>query len=287
MRRVALPLALSLLAHAALVGLLWLCPGPADAPRGRSGDHGPALRLSLAAWERPRPAPPRPLNEDWNIDAEPPKIIPAAAVVGEAPSPPVVPASAPGGGEPEVPAHGGGVGLAVAPAGSSLLPVPKRAQKIVYLLDHSASMGLGGALERAVAEVKLSLRSLPPDALFQVFAYNRLVTPLVPVPAGLVSAAPDRVALATVALDDLGAAWKTDHVAALRRGLALRPDLLFLVTDAADLTERDILVVTNANKGGSAIHVIELTPAAGPADAPQARLAATNGGTYRRVHPGR
>lgn len=286
MRRVALPLALSLLAHAALAGLLWLCPGSAVGPGRHQHDNGPPLRLSLAVLERPRSAAPRPLAPDW-IDVEPPKILPAAAIVGEAPSPPIVPASPPGGGAPEMTGPGSGVGLAPAPTGSSLLPVPKRIHKIVYLLDCSMSMGQRGALDRAIAELKLSLRALPPETLFQVFAYNRLVTPLAPAPAGLVSAAPDRVALAAVALDDLGASGQTDHVAALRRGLALRPDVLFLLTDAADLTERDVLVVTNANKGGSAIHVIELTPATGAADVPQARLAAINGGTHRRVHPGR
>jgi hypothetical protein len=284
MRRLALPLALSLLAHAGLVALVWLCPAATEAPRGGPGNDGPVLRLSLAAMDRPRPAaPPRPLEEDWNLDVEPPRIVPAAATVGE-PAPPVVPVSLPGGGT-EQDGSGGGFSLTPAPTGSSVLPVSKRAHKVVYLLDHSISMAEHGALGRAVAELKLSLRALPPETRFQVFAYNRFVKPLVPPPAGLAAADPTLVALASGSLDDLLPSGPTDHVAALRRGLALRPDLVFLLTDAAALTDRDVLAVTNANKGGAAIHVVELTADPGRGDDRLARLAEANGGTYRRVRP--
>jgi hypothetical protein len=118
-----------------------------------------------------------------------------------------------------------------------------------------------------------------------LFAYNRFVKPLVPAPAGLAAADPGRIAIAAVALDDLSAWGITDHAAALRRGLALRPDVLFLLTDAADLRDEQVRDVARANQGGAALHVVELTPATGPPDVPLARLVAMTGGTYRRARP--
>ncbi|MFO0845524.1 MAG: hypothetical protein U0797_24595 [Gemmataceae bacterium] len=91
-------------------------------------------------------------------------------------------------------------------------------------------------------------------------------------------------ALAAGALDDLLPSGATDHVAALRRGLVLRPDLLFLLTDAAALTDKDVLAVTTANRG-TAIHVVELTGDPASGNGPLARLATANGGTHRRVRP--
>jgi hypothetical protein len=287
MRRLALPLALSLLAHAGLASLVWLCPAAPDgAQPAVVGADGPALRLSLAGPDKPRAAnPTRSTEPDWDINVEPPRIVPAAVASAGGPSP-ILPVSLPGGGAEQggTSDGAGGGGFSLTPAGSALLPVPKRARSVVFLLDRSVSMAVGGALGRAIAELKLSLRALPAETSFQVLAYNRFVTPLVPAPAGLAAAEPALVALAAGALDDLLPSGATDHVAALRRGLALRPDLLFLLTDADDLTDKDVLAVTNANRGGTAIHVVELA-VSGRSNSPLARLATANGGTHRRVRP--
>ena len=58
------------------------------------------------------------------------------------------------------------------------LAVPGSARRIVYLVDRSMSMGPSGALATALQEVAASLKSLPPNVLFQVIPYNRLAEPL-------------------------------------------------------------------------------------------------------------
>jgi hypothetical protein len=155
----------------------------------------------------------------------------------------------------------------------------------VYVLDRSVSMGPSGALEAACAELVASLRKLPPAARFQVIAFNRHAEPLlVRRQSGLLPADPATVEEAAGLLAALDASGGTDHAAALRRGLLLRPEVLFLVTDAADLSPEEVLALTRLNQGRTAVHVVELgrSRAGGPAAALR-RLAAGNGGTYRHV----
>jgi hypothetical protein len=288
MRRFALPLALSLAAHAGLLGLMWALPQlcPDGRPRGVGAGRLLPLNITMVAAERPsppRPAPPpaRP-EKDWvKADVEPVLIQPTAhADVQPLPS-------GPGGTDSE-----GGPGAATpnvglaGPTESSVLPVSRQISRVVYLLDRSVSMGPSGALARARRELALSLRALPPGTRFQVFAYNRNVTPLLPADSGLVGADAGTVEQTIEALEQLGPTGSTDHVAALKRGLALRPEVLFLLTDADNQADGDFAALRRYNTGGTAVHVIELSRLRiDSGDGPLARLAATTGGTYRRVQP--
>jgi hypothetical protein len=173
------------------------------------------------------------------------------------------------------------------PAGTgarpSILSAPQRAKRVAYVIDRSMSMGSSGALERARAEVVLSLRALPPDARFQIVVYNRYAQPL-PSSGWLT---PDAQTLAAVErrLDELTASGSTDHVRALRQALVARPDVLFWVTDADDLTESAVRDVTRLNNGGASIQVVELRAGRGDPGSLLTRLAADNRGAHRRVAP--
>jgi len=158
------------------------------------------------------------------------------------------------------------------------------ARSVVFVLDHSVSMALNGGLARARREVSAALRALPPSAEFQVIVYNGQAEPLLRTDdgRGLLPATPDLVGAAAAALERLPASGGTDHARALHCGLALRPELLILVTDAADLNAKDLDEVKRFNAGRTAIHVVEVgagTPAAGE------RLARNNRGDYKRVSP--
>jgi hypothetical protein len=165
--------------------------------------------------------------------------------------------------------------------------VSAKARSVVYVVDRSASMGLNGAWARACREVRASLSRLPAGTRFQVIPYNRQAEPLVLQGsldlAASGPAAPDEV---TRALDALHPGGSTDHARALRRGLAFRPDFLFLLTDADDLGEKEVASVTTFNQRRTAIHTVELSRRQHTRpDSPLARLAADNRGTYRRVSP--
>jgi hypothetical protein len=160
------------------------------------------------------------------------------------------------------------------------------ARSVVFVLDRSLSMGDFDRLKRARREVSAALRALPPSAAFQVIVYNGQAEPLLRTEdrRSLLPATPDLVACAAAALERLPASGGTDHARALHCALALqpRPELLILVTDAADLSPKDLEEVKRFNAGRTAIHVVEVgagTPAAGE------RLARNNHGAYKRVTP--
>jgi hypothetical protein len=145
-------------------------------------------------------------------------------------------------------------------------------------------MGIDRKLDHARRELIASLRKLPPAVRFQVIDYNDYVeTLIIDGQRELLPAEPEIVSKAILLLQSLDAAGKTNHLVALCRGVDLRPDVLYFLTDADDLRAEEIAVITKRNQH-TVIHTIELsrrrtiTP-----DGPLAQLARENHGSYRRV----
>jgi hypothetical protein len=157
---------------------------------------------------------------------------------------------------------------------------------VVYVIDHSVSMGLHGSLRLARRELLESLRRLPDGTRFQVVLYNRHPETLY-IHHRFDLAVLDAAARAEVAraVERLTATGGSDHGAALGQALRFRPDVLYLVTDGADLSEAVVRAVTNLNQRPTAIHAVELGRRGRPADSPLYRLARLNRGTYRCVAP--
>jgi Ca-activated chloride channel family protein len=271
----------ALLASVALHGLavagaaVWPCHIPVYTPpaHGRKAPPGeapeafafllpkvpviaPAAPPSAAAVKPPTPVPP----------------VPQKAVTDA--GPPVTPAPpGPGSGPP---GHGR--------RGPTFFQVEAGGDKVVYVIDHSMSMGLRGALAAAEAELLASLQRLPPTARFQVIVYNSTAGPLLPTRPGWLPAVPENVTLVRRALENLRAEGGTHHDQALPKALALEPDVIFFLTDAADLNEADLRAVSSRNRGRSAIHVFELNAAhRGRPDTPLQLLARQNRGVYQAV----
>jgi hypothetical protein len=169
-------------------------------------------------------------------------------------------------------------------AGGNLFPLPAMAASVVYVLDRSVSMGIDRKLDFARRELIASLRRLPPSVRFQVIDYNNYAESLiVDGQRDLFSAESAIVNKAISKLQSLEAAGTTNHLAALRRALELRPDVIFFLTDADDLKPEAISFITQRNQH-SVIHTIELTRLRTPRpEGPLAQLAGDNHGTYRRV----
>jgi hypothetical protein len=159
-------------------------------------------------------------------------------------------------------------------------------QRIVYVIDRSSSMGEHGALDAACRELLASLAHLPATARFQVVLYNRGASPLLlDGRTDLAAPGADSLRQVEAALAALRPAGSTNHLEALKTALTLLPDVLFLVTDADDLTQKEVREVTAMNQGRAVIHAVELTTRPEQGDGPLALLARGNGGTYRAVNP--
>jgi hypothetical protein len=279
--RRAVPVLLSLAIHALLLVLAWRAAGWRDPPlppaEGTPFAEG-TLALCFSPLAPPRP-PAGPDEGALDVAIEPPRLVEpplSAGGVAQRARPAASPAARPA----------PGAGSAGGVARPTLFALPATAHSVVYVLDHSVSMGPSGALEAARREVLASLRQLPAGVRFGVIPYNRYAEPLPLGPGALVPADAVTIARAAQLLADLRAEGGTDHARALRSGLALRPDVLFFVTDADDLNPAEVQAVTRCNAGRTAIHVVELGGGAARPEAPLGRLAAGNGGTYRRVRPG-
>ncbi len=288
--RLALPLVLSLIAHGALVGLLLLLPGALPERNALDTEVVEAalpLRIGALPPEESAPAPTS-SDEGIPVDVEP-RVRPAPELEGatlafpdrhgtEAPG--AAPSTLLGG--PALSPGAGGAG------GPGLFPVGAQVRSVVYVLDRSLSMGPSGALEAARRELRASLRRLAPTTNFQVVPYNRGAELLIAAPSGLVPAGAGNVELAGRLLEDVQPSGSTDHGRALRCGLALRPEVLYFVTDADDLTPAEVRDATRFNRGRTIVHVLELSRAQRGRDDDNLlrRLAEENRGAYRRVAPG-
>ncbi len=277
-------LALSLALHAALCGLLAHVLAadsqknerPAEAPvRVALVYSGPALidrePLVLPAGGNGRGA-----------DDFPEGTILPAAGTAEVTAPPV-PTGADVGSVDAAGKKAAGTPGAVGPGRPALFAGAQQARSVVFVIDHSMSMGRHGALDTARRELIATLQQLPEFVRFQVIVYNRnpeLIAPGV----GLVPATAQNIRHAATRLESLRAEGGTAHLPALTRALALSPEVIYFLTDADDLDPREQQFVTGQNLGRCCIHVVELhTAPRGRAESSLQGLARANRGTYRAI----
>lgn len=157
----------------------------------------------------------------------------------------------------------------------------KAGKSIAYVLDRSSSMGADELLRKAAAAVKASLGQLTPDTRFQVVAYNGGATRLATEP---LLATPENVRRAERWLDALTSEGRSDHAAGVREALTGRPDVVFLLTDADDLDEREVRAIRALLRDRvyfvAAVFGSSVRPAT---ETPLERLAAETGGSVRYV----
>jgi hypothetical protein len=165
-----------------------------------------------------------------------------------------------------------------------LFPGGDPGQSVVFLLDCSLSMGPSGAFAHARQELLARLARLPAGIRFQVIPYNSQALPLPNNRPEFLPMSPEVLAQVTRLLTAIHPARSTKPFAALKCGLSLHPDVLYLVTDTDEMGTAEVDAVTRLNHGQTVIHAIELTARPGTRpDSPLCRLAASNRGTYRRV----
>jgi hypothetical protein len=259
----------------ALVGVCWLYAPTGGAAGGQSIEETVDVPAEDTTTVVLRDRPPErvtiiPATPPEPVSAKPDPLPPSVT----APSTPAASALAPVSGSPAPPSDLPKSG------GSQPLHGKKSGRTIVYVLDRSSSMGPDRQLQRAIAVVKSSLEELGPDTRFQIVAYNRQPTSMASQPVPPTTAARDR---AESWLAALVAEGSSNHKGAFQEALSMRPDEVYLLTDADDLEESDLrgvalrtpVRISAAVFGGN-------RPAVGT---PLERLAARTGGSVRYVGP--
>ncbi len=168
--------------------------------------------------------------------------------------------------------------------GTTFFGVETSAQKIVYVLDGSSSMSRRGAFPLARQQLISSVQALPEDAQFQVLVYNSLVRFLLLNQQEWISASPTNKQRTIQALKDLFPEGSTIHDKALPLALSLEPQVIFFLTDGGNLDRDYLRTITNLNRHGAAIHVLELHSSTVEGNSQiLAQFAENNQGQYRSL----
>lgn len=168
-------------------------------------------------------------------------------------------------------------------AGAAARPAVKffrsggNAYSIVYVVDRSGSMVL--TLEALKSELKRSIAQLEPMQKFHVIFFNA-GDPLEIKPAKLLWATLRNKRRAYRFIDSTVSEGRTAPGNAIYRALALKPELVYFLTDG-DFDPEVVQQISRWNTGGVKINTIAYTSDRG--GALLGRIAAQNGGVYRFV----
>jgi hypothetical protein len=205
------------------------------------------------------------------------KALPGPQTIGQG----LIPGSGPGGGGGSGGGSGGGVGRGIGP-GTQFFGARDHAHSFAYVIDCSGSMMANSSLAMAKRELLQSLEQLPPDAEFAVVFYNMKPTTLTDPLGnrGRMSATAANKTRIRQQLEMIEADGGTDHMAALRAALALRPEVIFFLTDADLMTNGDVNEIL-AEAGATRIQAVEFGRGINLGErTPLRRLANTTGGAY-------
>lgn len=171
-----------------------------------------------------------------------------------------------------------------------------KGQRIVYVIDGSKSMDTYKVMLPAKLELRKSLDRLAPQMEFEVIIYNDDVKPLDLRKGRLVPANPAYREKAKSIIMSKPATGGSDHRAALKKALDLRPDVIFFLSDCDGLKSEmvdDLTRVNNSKVGGrrpASIHIIQfhfpaefLENSFKRAKEQSERLASANNGSHRVI----
>ena len=153
--------------------------------------------------------------------------------------------------------QGGGIGSGTGP-GTEFFGTSERATSFAFVIDDSGSMFHRDALKIAKAELWKSLERLPPDARFAVIFYNMKPTVLPDAQgrSGLMFATIENKNFIRERMAKIDAEGGTEHASALRAAIALKPEVIYFLTDAETMDQEDAKAI-RAECGAIRIQAIE------------------------------
>lgn len=140
------------------------------------------------------------------------------------------------------------------------------AKRIAYVIDASESMRNHKAMETAKRELLNSLNDLSPTSQFQIIFFNQTNyrIDLNGKPPKLHLASPTNLRHARQLIGGIDPCCGTDRMAALTEALNLKPDVIYLLTDAdpPELSAQDLWEIQRKNQRKTAIHIVEFAVSA-------------------------
>jgi len=193
----------------------------------------------------------------------------------------IIPGSGSGGGGGAGGGSGGGVGRGIGP-GTQFFGARDHAHSFAYVIDCSGSMATYKSLDVAKRELLGSVSQLPPDAQFAVIFYNDQARTLSDSQGhqGLMAATAANKSRMQTQLAAIPPFGGTNHMLALRKALELKPEVVFFLTDADNMTRTDADEILT-EVGSTRIQAVEFGSGTdlGQRSA-LARLATKTGGNY-------
>lgn len=177
---------------------------------------------------------------------------------------------------------GGGIGTSVGP-GTEFFGMHDKGGSYAYVIDRSGSMTVRQSLEVAKRELLVSLVQVPKDVTFAVIFYNSeaVVFSDPAGRAGMMPASPANKRRVQDLLATIPPYGGTNHVLALKTALALRPEVLFFLTDADSMRPEEVTDIL-AIAGRTRIHAVEFGQVGAlGGSTPLQALAKKSGGSYR------
>ena len=263
---------------------------PGGGPEALGGTLTPEQMLRVGSADAPPPSADSEAVADALIDEI--LALPAAAnpdveplPLPELPGIGALPGPGTGGGGGEGGGSDGGEGRGIG-AGTEFFGAKERADSFAYVIDRSASMTNRGSIDIAKAELLSSLRRLPPDAKFGVVFYNEKPTTFADASGArrLMPADAANKARIETRLNELDADGGTNHVDALISAFGLGPEVIFFLTDADQMTDREAEELIES-AGRIRVQAIEfgIGPDTG-LSVPLRTLANATGGSYRYIN---
>lgn len=170
--------------------------------------------------------------------------------------------------------------------------VKAKGSRFIYVFDRSASMNAleGRPLRAAKAQLIRSLQDLGATQQFQIIFYNNeptILNPFYPRPPRLLFADEQNRKMATTHVQGVVATGTTRHEDALLLALAMKPDVIFFLTDAEEpvMSFQELERVCRRNRFvGASIHAIQfgIGPPQGGANF-LAQLARRNEGNHAYI----
>jgi hypothetical protein len=179
---------------------------------------------------------------------------------------------------------GGGFGLGGLGSGGGVgfFGTTARGRSFVFVVDCSGSMQ-GTRFERAISELRKSVGQLDPDQKFQIVFFNDQPVPLFHSKYSNQLIPATRTAMTEVFrwIDSRQAHGGTVPDEALKRALALKPDVVFFLTDADRVPRQVRTLIADHNQHGSTVHTIAFGHKGG--ETLMQGIAADHHGRYRFV----